>query len=231
MNKNEELKIFDLDESVENEICTAVKQFIAEEGIEREEESAITSSGCIKSAASEKVTEFINEITKKFEYALNVPKCLKFCSRQGCQFEIPADIKKLEKFSSLSYLQNYCIVKKNKSLIYKKYFDYFKNGTYIKSKSLLDIFSYVFGCEINEERTKIFFKMLDLNQDINIDFNTFVVLTAFMERILSVDFRNTLFGDSRHNIEILEFSSLNLKLLDIKIAPNLKALLYFIESS
>ncbi|XP_023222486.1 uncharacterized protein LOC111623965 isoform X2 [Centruroides sculpturatus] len=231
MDKKDELKLFDLDRSLEDdEILTAVKQLKVDDEKPENKEISLTDSS-ERSAMSEEIQNFIKEVMKNFGDAPALPECLKFCSRRACRFEVPADLRKLQNCSPVVYLQNYCIVEKNKALIYKKYFELFENDAYIKSHRLLDVFSNIFGRRITEDEKIKFYKLLDLNPEVNVKRDMFIILAAFMERILSSNFKNGRFGDERNYIERLEFDSLISKLDVVEMPLNLWNLLCFVQNS
>ncbi|CAF1139105.1 unnamed protein product [Adineta steineri] len=153
-------------------------------------------------------------------------------TQKASRFWIPFDVKLFETLTPLEYLENYCRVSNRRYTIYKRIFDRHKDfEATLTIENLPDALSDVYMETIDIRLITQVINLLDLSLNIRITFAQFRGIAAFSERYFfhisnrSNDIDPQLTKDI---IEILDFSSLEWKLTDIKISPILRDILKFL---
>ncbi|CAF2845685.1 unnamed protein product [Rotaria sp. Silwood2] len=152
-------------------------------------------------------------------------------SLQACRFELPYDLKLLEKMTPLDYLTNYCRLSSRRQYQFKRLFSRYRNKHYLFESSDL----YLSIASIHKENFKrIHFnhlcQLIDLdNQEREFKFETYAGILALCERIIF--YSSKLYNDyddiylTKHAIERCDFDGLSRKLDGLAIRDTMKRLL------
>lgn len=114
-------------------------------------------------------------------------------SRQGCRFELPMDVKILEKMTVVNYLTSYCIVSKRRKHLFKTIFtkaDRDRDGiinSFELRQAILDLYSQ----SVNINYLEDILNLIDCQVDSVFDWKQFAAIAAFSERYLCICYQQS----------------------------------------
>jgi hypothetical protein len=146
-------------------------------------------------------------------------------SFQACRFELPFDLKLLERLTPLDYLTKYCRLSSRRQYQFKRIFDKYRNRYYQFESSylylsLLDLHKQ----NLTYKNFNYLCQLIDLNnQQYQFTFDTYAGILALYERILHKDLDD--YNLTKNEIEKCDFYSLDRKFDGLIISNTMKQLL------
>ncbi|XP_060599771.1 uncharacterized protein LOC132753345 isoform X4 [Ruditapes philippinarum] len=170
-------------------------------------------------------------------------------SQQASRFELPMDMKKLEKMTPQEYVRKHCIITSRRQNLYQKIFLKNKDKTQVivykdLDRSLKDVLVNT----ITSEQVQDVLNMLNITESTKVDYQLFAGMAAFAERVLYPSFVTQdylrrlveleiafgLLGTDdtrempeyqREKIECADFSALPWKLHGVKVNSEMRKML------
>ncbi|CAF3586234.1 unnamed protein product [Adineta steineri] len=152
-------------------------------------------------------------------------------SKQGCRFELPSDLKKLENLNPIEYISKYCRLSLRRNYQFKRIFDKYRNNKYcLDITNLYSAITDIHTENFTRAQYDYLLQLLDIeNQQHQFSFETFGGILAVCERIVydslnpSSDVEDYELG--KDPLEKCDFDSLLRKLDGFAISETMKKLL------
>ena len=151
-------------------------------------------------------------------------------SRQSCRFELPMDMRVLEKLSPLQYVSLFCRVNGRRRTLFRHYFtknDRDRDGS-ISRRELHGALRDLYAQSINTEHVNAILDLLDIEKPVHtFDLDVFTSIAAFSERYLYYCYSLSVPDETekRTVLEETDFCALRWKLDGCKISEKLKKVL------
>ena len=152
-------------------------------------------------------------------------------SRHSCRYELPMDVRVLERMTPLEYTSQYCRLSSRRRTLFKHYFvknDRDRDGL-LNRRDLHNALRDLYAHSITAEQVKGILETLDIGQKVSsFDWQTFKGVAAFSERYLYHVFRDSILEEEEEGRSILEetdFSALKWKLEGCKISCKMSQVL------
>ncbi|XP_053374901.1 uncharacterized protein LOC123535376 [Mercenaria mercenaria] len=170
-------------------------------------------------------------------------------SQQASRFELPMDMKNLEKMTPQDYIRKHCIITSRRQNLYQKIFMKNKDKSHtILYKDLDRSLKDVLVNTITSEQVQEVLNTLNITENTKVDYQLFAGMAAFAERVLYPSFVTDeylrklieleiafgLLGTEdtqdmpeyqREKIECADFSALPWKLHGVKVKPDMRKML------
>lgn len=151
-------------------------------------------------------------------------------SRKGCRFELPMDMKVLEKLTPLEYVSKYCRINSRRRTLFRHYFmknDKDKDGN-INHRELLKAMRDLYAQSISVQQVNSILHSLGIEEKCKtVTLSMFLAIAAFSERYLH-SFLNDATeyeGDKRTVLEETDFGALKWKLEGCSVSDEMKNIL------
>ncbi|PVD32968.1 hypothetical protein C0Q70_08416 [Pomacea canaliculata] len=106
-------------------------------------------------------------------------------SQQSSRFELPMDMKELERITPQEYLKTFCIVTSRRLNLYQKVFIKHKDRTnHLNKESLTQCLKEVLIEMLTEDTLSEVFQLVEISEETRIDFRLFSGIAALAERML-----------------------------------------------
>ncbi|XP_031573515.1 uncharacterized protein LOC116307409 [Actinia tenebrosa] len=151
-------------------------------------------------------------------------------SRKGCRFELPMDMKLLEKLTPLEYVSNYCRINSRRKTLFRHYFmknDKDKDGN-VNHRELLKALRELYAQSISVQQVNEILHSLGIEKMCkNVTLNMFLAIAAFSERYLYSFLNNTseYQEEKRTVLEETDFGALRWKLEGCAVSDEMKNIL------
>lgn len=153
---------------------------------------------------------------------------------QSCRFELPYDLKLLEKLTPLDYLTKYCRLSSRRQYQFKRTFNKYRNRRYCFESSYLYLsVTDIHKENITQQQFDYLCQLIDLdNREYEFSFDTYAGILALCERLVYKS--SKLYSEyddlyeEKHVLEKCDFDSLHRKLDGFFINDSMKRLLYAI---
>ncbi|XP_052800169.1 uncharacterized protein LOC128231412 isoform X3 [Mya arenaria] len=147
-------------------------------------------------------------------------------SQQSSRFELPMDMKLLEKMTPQEYIKKHCIITSRRQNLYQKIFLKNKDKTHtILIKDIDRSLKDVLVNTITSEQISDILHTLDIDENTKIDFKLFCGMAAYAERVLYPKFVTDDTHDmpeyQREKIECADFGALDWKIHGVKVPPKM----------
>ncbi|KAI3381148.1 hypothetical protein SNEBB_009525 [Seison nebaliae] len=152
-------------------------------------------------------------------------------SKQSARFELPIDIRLLQKMSTIEYLCSYCRVSVRRNALYKRIFEKLKDGKDgdMSFNNLILSLKEVHSGGVGEEQLNEVFDLIELDREKRIDYELFIGIASFLERILYHQFvtedTEEMPDYQKDNLESADFQSLPKRCNSLNMNKNLMKLL------
>ncbi|XP_076452918.1 uncharacterized protein LOC143288392 isoform X1 [Babylonia areolata] len=155
-------------------------------------------------------------------------------SKQASRFELPMDMKVLEKITPQDYLKRFCVVTSRRLNLYQKIFNKYKDkANNINKQGLETCLKETLVQQMKDTTFPDLCDLLDITQDTVIDFKLFSGAAAITERILYPHYTTEDTVEKaeyqRDKIETADFEALDWKLHGVKVGEKMTKLLKTIE--
>ncbi|KAK5641731.1 hypothetical protein RI129_010278 [Pyrocoelia pectoralis] len=240
---------FEINSYLDHEILKLLRRELDEEVIENEfnikrrkalEEAFKTQP--IKKPICNELKELKEELQKSFTTKntwLGIPRMF---SRTSARFELPMDSRELSAMTPLQYVTDYVFVSSSRKPLYNHIFKKFINENdsenehqrVLLGKNVLLALNEVMSKDFNNDQGIKIRNLIEWDDDTEITFKTFCGLSALCERLLAPDYPLLLLPkheDPCHEIETIDFKSLERKLENQNVNPNLVQILYGVRDS
>ena len=150
-------------------------------------------------------------------------------SRQSCRFELPMDMRILEKLSPLQYVSKFCRVSVRRKTLFRHYFtknDHDRDGN-VNRRELHAALRDLYAQSISTEQVDAILEHLDIDKSVGVfDLDVFTAVAAFSERYLHYCYSLAVLDESekRTVLEETDFCALRWKLEGCKVSHKLKHL-------
>jgi len=151
-------------------------------------------------------------------------------SRKGCRFELPMDMKLLEKMTPLQYISTYCRINSRRKTLFRHYYtknDKDKDGN-INHRELLKAMRDLYAQSITVQQVNEVLNILGIEEKSKtITLGMFLAIAAFSERFLYsfLNGRTDDYGEKRTVLEETDFGALQWKLDGCNVSENMKKVL------
>ncbi|XP_025091573.1 uncharacterized protein LOC112562508 [Pomacea canaliculata] len=151
-------------------------------------------------------------------------------SQQSSRFELPMDMKELERITPQEYLKTFCIVTSRRLNLYQKVFIKHKDRTnHLNKESLTQCLKEVLIEMLTEDTLSEVFQLVEISEETRIDFRLFSGIAALAERMLYPNYTTVDTMDKseyqRAILETADFGNLTWKLDGVKVVEGTRKLL------
>ncbi|GIY59179.1 uncharacterized protein CDAR_99411 [Caerostris darwini] len=151
----------------------------------------------------------------------------------ACRFQLPIDMTTLEGLTPLMYVSKHCQPAQTRRKIYVSKYREFCEGKSISTilvSEVLILYEKLYQDTAILDGILSLRRLLDLDLNLELDENTFVVVSCLMERILAKTKGTVSYEKAKRNVfEVTDFCSLNGKLHGVNVSPQLRSLLEYIR--
>ncbi|KAF5270665.1 hypothetical protein FQA39_LY01403 [Lamprigera yunnana] len=177
------------------------------------------------------------DMTEKFW--LNTPRIF---SRTSARFELPMDSRKLNVLTPLQYVAEHVCISGSRKQLYNYIFNQHKDENGVENdhqrillgKNIISALKDVMSNNMGEEQISIFRNLIGWTDNDAFSFKTFCGLSALCERIFAPEYPLLIkpqLDDPCHEIETIDFKSLEKKLNGLNVDERLVKILYAIRDS
>lgn len=151
-------------------------------------------------------------------------------SRRGCRFELPMDMKVLEKLTPLEYVSKYCRINSRRRTLFRHYFmknDKDKDGN-VNHRELLKAMQDLYAQSVSVQQVNAILHSLGIEEKCKtITLAMFLAIAAFSERYLFsfLDGTTEYEGEKRTVLEETDFGALKWKLEGCSVSDKMKNIL------
>ncbi|XP_012936366.1 uncharacterized protein LOC101853688 isoform X2 [Aplysia californica] len=152
-------------------------------------------------------------------------------SLQSSRFELPMDMKSLEKMTPQEYLRKHCIITTRRRTLYQKIFQKHRDkdgsihGKHVLCKALKEVLVNT----ISTDQVDDMCRMLEVNETTSVDIKLFSGVAALAERILYPDFLTEDTADRteyhKEKVECADFCALEWKLHGLHVNGHVRKIL------
>ncbi|RUS79760.1 hypothetical protein EGW08_012476, partial [Elysia chlorotica] len=152
-------------------------------------------------------------------------------SLQSSRFELPMDMKSLEKMSPCDYLRKYCVISNRRKTLYQKIFQkHRERGGHILGKNPLSLaLQEVLVNALSERHLAELCDILDIDETTSVDLQLFSGMAALAERILYPDYITEDTSECteyhKEKVECADFCALQWKLHGVQVSPPVRKIL------
>ncbi|GFS15059.1 serine/arginine repetitive matrix protein 1-like [Elysia marginata] len=152
-------------------------------------------------------------------------------SLQSSRFELPMDMKSLEKMSPAEYLRKYCVISSRRKTLYQKIFQkHRERGGHIHGKTTLSkALQEVLVNALKDHHLAELCDILEIEDHTLVDLQLFSGTAALAERILYPDYLTEDTAECteyhRERVECADFCALQWKLHGVQVSPPVKKIL------
>ncbi|GFN90345.1 serine/arginine repetitive matrix protein 1-like, partial [Plakobranchus ocellatus] len=152
-------------------------------------------------------------------------------SLQSSRFELPMDMKSLEKMSPADYLRKYCVISSRRKTLYQKIFQKHRerSGIILGKTTVCKALQEVLVNALKDQQLTELCDILEVEDDTSVDLKLFSGMAALAERILYPEYLTEDTAECteyhREKVECADFCSLQWKLHGVQISPPVKKIL------
>ncbi|CAL1544481.1 unnamed protein product [Lymnaea stagnalis] len=152
-------------------------------------------------------------------------------SLQSSRFELPMDMRKLEKLTPQDYLRKYCVITTRRRSLYQKMYQKHRGKAgHIQGKfQLCEALKDVLVNTITYSQAEELCDLLEVDDETCVDLDLFSGMAALAERILYPEFLTEATADKteyqKEKVECADFSALEWKLHGVKVSPPVRKIL------